>query len=98
MTRIEGEALVLREELARSPSGATITTTRWVPAADPTLLLDATLKIGRQVGPERFAAKLDAAGLEADLVVNRQGTVATGSVDMGVASLDFEQVYTRGTF
>lgn len=93
-----GEAMALRRTLAGKPSGAAITSTRWVPEADPTRLLEGTLTIGGPVGPERFSAKLDAAGLEADLVVSTAGTVASGSVDMGVASLDVEQVYTGGAF
>lgn len=93
-----GEALALRETLKQRGAGAELTTTRWVPDADPTRLLDGTLTVQRQLGPERFAAKLVTAGLEADLVVDRRGTIASGSMDMGVAAVDFERVYTGGTF
>jgi hypothetical protein len=93
-----GEALALRETLAQRGAGAELTTTRWVPDADPTRLLDGTLTVERQLGPEQFAAKLVTAGLEADLVVDRRGTIASGSMDMGAAAVDFERVYTGGAF
>jgi hypothetical protein len=91
-----GEALALRKTLAKS--GTEVTLARWVPDADPTRLIDETLSIVGEVGPDRFAAKLAAAGLEADLVVDRKGTVASGSVDTGVAAMNFERVYESGAF
>jgi hypothetical protein len=93
-----GDALALRRTLAAGGSGAEVTLTRWIPEADPTRLVDGTISIGRQVGPERYAAKLDAAGIEADLVVDRSGTIASASMDMGVADVDVERVYVRGAF
>ena len=94
-----GEAYTLRRSLAAGAApGSQITLARWVPEADPTRLVEQTLSIGRQVDAERFAAKVAAAGLEADLVVDRKGTVAAGTIDMGVASVDFERVYTGGAF
>jgi hypothetical protein len=93
-----GDAFALRETLAEKGPGAEITLARWVPEADPTRLVDQTLSIGQPVDPERFAAKLAVAGLEADLVVDRKGTVAAGSLDMGVAAVDFERVYMGGAF
>jgi hypothetical protein len=93
-----GDAIALRETLASGGSGARIATTRWIPDADPTRLLDGTISIGEPVGSERFAATLATEGIEADLVVERTGTVASGSIDMGVANVDFERVYTGGAF
>ncbi len=93
-----GDAFALRETLAEGGVGAEIKIARWVPEADPTRLIDQTLSIGQQVDPERFAAKLAVAGLEADLVVDRKGTVAAGTMDMGVAAVDFERVYMGGAF
>jgi hypothetical protein len=93
-----GESLALRSALAESPAGASVTSTRWVPEADPTRLLDGTVTVERRIDAEHFAAKVDAAGLEADVVVNRAGTVTSGSVDMGMASMHFEQVYAHGAF
>jgi hypothetical protein len=93
-----GDAFALRETLAERGAGAEITIARWVPEADPTRLVDQTLSIGRQVDAERFAAKVAVAGLEADLVVDRKGTVAAGTIDMGIAAMDFERVYMGGAF
>lgn len=93
-----GEALALRETLARSGAGAEITLARWMPEADPTRLIDETLSIGSPVDAERFAAKLAAADLEAELVVDRTGTVTAGSIDLGAASMSFERVYQGGAF
>jgi hypothetical protein len=93
-----GDAFALRETLAERGVGAEITLARWVPEADPTRLVDQRLSIVRPVDAERFAAKLAVAGLEADLVVDREGTIAAGSMDMGVAAVDFERVYTGGKF
>jgi hypothetical protein len=93
-----GDALALRHTLATGGSGAEVTMTRWIPEADPTRLVDGTISIGKQIAPERYAAKLDAAGIEADLVVDRAGTIASASMDMGVADVDVERVYVRGAF
>jgi hypothetical protein len=93
-----GDAFAPRDTLAARGAGAEITLARWVPEADPTRLVDQTLSIGQPVGKERFAAKLAVAGLEADVVVDRKGTVASGTVDMGIASLDFHRVYAGGAF
>jgi len=93
-----GDAFALRETLAEKGAGAELTLARWVPEADPTRLVDQTLSIGRAVDAQRFAAKLAMEGIEADLVVDREGTVASGSMDMGVASVDFERVYSGGKF
>jgi hypothetical protein len=93
-----GDAFALRETLAEKGSGAEITRARWVPEADPTRLVDQTLSIGRPVDPQRFAARLAVAGLEADLVVDREGSVTAGKMDMGVAAVDFERVYSGGKF
>ncbi len=91
-----GEALALRETLARG--GREITLGRWVPQADPTRLLEQTLSIGAPLGPDRFAATLAVADLRADLVVERSGSVASGSIEMGLASLEIERVYVDGAF
>jgi hypothetical protein len=93
-----GDAIALRKTLASRGPGARISTTRWMPDADPTRLLDGTISIGEPVGSERFAATLATEGVEADLVVERSGTVSSGSIDLGIADVDFERVYTRGAF
>jgi len=93
-----GDAVALRAALAGTGTGAEITLPRWVPEADPTRFIDQTLVIGQPVDPEHFAAKLAAAGLEADLVVDREGTVAAGTINMGAAVVELEQVYIDGSF
>src|SRR5262245_14200432 len=93
-----GDAFALREALAERGAGSELTIARWVPEADPTRLVDQTLSIGQPVDRERFAAKLEVAGLEADLVVDRKGTVAAGTIDMGAGAFDFERVYMGGAF
>ena len=93
-----GEALALRRALADGGIGGEVTLMRWVPQADPLRLVAETLAIERQVDPERFGAKLTMAGIEADLVVDRKGSVASGSLDMGFGSMAIERVYMGGTF
>lgn len=93
-----GEALALRRSLADEGIGSRISLRRWVPGADPSRLLDETLTIERQLNRERFGAKLVMAGLEADLVVDRRGSVASASIDMGAGSVDVERVYMGGQF
>jgi hypothetical protein len=60
--------------------------------------VDETLSIERRMPPDRFAARLAMAGLEADLVVGADGSVASGRVPMGFASLEIERVYVGGAF
>jgi hypothetical protein len=93
-----GEALALRETIAHDGVGGELRLARWVPQADPTRLVDETLKVGRRIEPDRFAARLAMAGLEADLVVGADGSVASGSVPMGFASLEIERVHVAGAF
>jgi hypothetical protein len=93
-----GEALALRRAIARTGVGSEIRLSRWVPQADPTRLVDETLSIERRVEADRFAARLAMEGLEADLVVGADGSVASGEVPMGFASLVIERVYVGGAF
>jgi hypothetical protein len=93
-----GEALALREAIATTGVGGEITLARWIPQADPTRLLDQTLSIQRRVEPDHFGAHLATAGLEADLVVDPEGSVASGSVALGSANLEIERVFVGGAF
>jgi hypothetical protein len=91
-----GEAMSLREALAVTGVGATLTLERWVPDADPTRLIEETLSIQRQVDRDRFGAKLVMAAIEADLVVDRAGLVTSGSMELGRADVRVERVYVGG--
>jgi hypothetical protein len=93
-----GETLAVRKALATKGIGGEVTLARWVPDADPSRLLDQTISIESQMEPDLFGAKLALAGIEAKLVVNRTGLVTSGSVEMGPASMDFEQVFVSGKF
>lgn len=93
-----GEALTLRQALARDGIGSEVTLVRWIPGADPTHLLDETLSIEEELDQERYGARLVVAGLEAALVVDIQGSIETASIDMGFGNMDFERVYVGGDF
>jgi hypothetical protein len=93
-----GEALALRQAISRTGVGSEIRLSRWVPQADPTRLVQETLSIERRMEPDHFAARLAMEGLEADLVVGADGSVASGSIPMGFASLEIERVYVGGAF
>jgi hypothetical protein len=93
-----GEALTLRRTLAQHGVGSEVTLLRWVPQADPIRLLDEKLSIERSLRKNRYGAKLELAGLEAELVVDEKGSVAEGSMDMGFGSLDIERIYQSGAF
>jgi hypothetical protein len=93
-----GEALALRDTIAESGVGGKITVARWIPQADPTRLLDQKMSIERRVEPDQFGAHLATAGLEADLVVDPEGSVASSSVELGSGSLEIERVYVGGEF
>lgn len=91
-----GETLALRTTLARSGGPGKLTLQRWLPQADPTQLMDETLSIERQLDADRFAAKFEAAGVAADLVVDRTGSVASGSIEMGFSKVEVERIFVDG--
>jgi hypothetical protein len=93
-----GEALALRHAIAHAGVGGEVRLSRWVPQADPTRLVDESLKVERRVEPNHFAARLAMEGLEALLVVGADGSIASGSIPMGFASLEIERVYVSGAF
>jgi hypothetical protein len=93
-----GEALALRRAIEEIGVGSEITLARWVPQADPTRLVDETVSIESRMERGQFAARVAMGGLEADLVVEADGSVASGSIPMGVASLEVERVYVGGAF
>ena len=95
------EAYAVRKALEAEfgpESRVELESTRWVPDADPTRLLDATLSIVKRLDQDRFAARLSTLGLEADLVLDRTGSVSAGVLDMGAAKIEFERVHSTGTF
>jgi hypothetical protein len=93
-----GDALALREAIATSGVGGEITVARWIPQADPTRLVDQTLSIERRLPSDRFGAHLETPGLEAELVVDPEGSIESGSVDLGSGSLEIERVFVGGEF
>jgi hypothetical protein len=60
--------------------------------------VDETVSIESRMERGQFAARVAMGGLEADLVVEADGSVASGSIPMGVASLEVERVYVGGAF
>jgi hypothetical protein len=94
-TSFVGETLAART-VAVSPVGAAVKLQRWVPAADPTQILEQTLTLDRRVDRDRFAAKLEVAGIEADLVFDPAGLVASGAVASGPERVEVERVFSGG--
>jgi hypothetical protein len=93
-----GEAFALRRTLAKQGVGSEISMMRWMPGADPKQLKDETLSIERRIEEDRYGAHFETDGREADLVVDSQGAIALGSVDLGFGEMGIERVYTRGKF
>lgn len=93
-----GEAFALRRTLARQGVGSEIALVRWMPSADPVQLIEEKLSIESRVEDDRYGARLEMAGIEADLVVDGKGSVTEGSVDLGAASMGIERIYTSGRF
>ena len=94
-TSFVGETLAARM-VASSPVGAAVKLQRWVPAADPTQILEQTLTLDRRVDGEGFAARLEVAGTLADLVFDPSGLVTSGAVDAGPERVRVERVFSRG--
>jgi hypothetical protein len=94
-TSFVGETLAARM-VATSPVGAAVKLQRWMPAADPTQILEQTLTLDRRVDPDRFAAKLEAAGIRADLVFDPSGLVASGAIAAGPEEMEVERVFSGG--
>jgi hypothetical protein len=82
--------------VAVSPVGAAVKLERWVPAADPTQILEQTLTLERRMGPDRFAATLESAGIAADLVLDPAGLVASGALAAGPERVEVERVFSGG--
>lgn len=91
-----GETLALRRTLEHSDGSGELKMKRWLPQADPTQLLEQTLSIRRQIDADRFAARYEAAGLEGTLVVDRTGSVASGSIELGFSIVEIERVHVSG--
>jgi hypothetical protein len=94
-TSFVGETLAARM-VATSPVGAAVKLQRWVPAADPTQILEQTLTLDRRVDGEGFAVRLEVAGTLADLVFDPSGLVASGAVLAGPERVRVERVFSRG--
>jgi hypothetical protein len=92
-----GEGLALREALARDGTRAVVAVQTWSADLDPTRLFEARLGIERQLDADRFAAKLEVAGMEADLVVGRDGLPVSGVVPAGPSDVKIERVYLDGS-
>ena len=93
-----GEAFALRRTLASRGVGSEISLVRWMPGADPKRLTDEKLSIQSRIEKDLYTAKLEMAGLEAELVVDTDGTVTKGSVDLGSTQMGIERVYVSGRF
>jgi hypothetical protein len=94
-TSFVGETLAARM-VATSPVGAAVKLQRWVPAADPTQILEQTLTLDRKVDQHRFAARLESAAIDAELVIDPSGLVASGAVAAGREPMQLERVFSRG--
>ena len=93
-----GEALALRRQLGAQEPAGEFTLERWIPEADPTRLVAQTVVVHGALDDGRYRARVAMEGVDADLVVDPSGSVASGSMEMGFAEVEFERVYVDGTF
>jgi hypothetical protein len=91
-----GEVLALRSRLEALEPGGALRLMRWIPQADPTRFVQETLTLGEPLGEAGYQAHLSVEGLDADLVVDPRGSVASASLEMGLARLEYERVFVDG--
>lgn len=91
-----GEVLAVRREIAKKGVGGEIVMARWMPDADPTRFLEERIAILEQVEGDRFRTAFDLAGIEAEVLADRSGSAASGSVDMGHIQMRFERIFAHG--
>jgi hypothetical protein len=91
-----GEVLSVRREIAKKGVGGEVVLARWVPDADPTRLLEERIAILEHVEGDRFRTALDLSGIEAEILADRSGSAASGSVDMGHVQMRFERIFALG--
>ena len=91
-----GEVLSVRREIAKKGVGGEVVLARWVPDADPTRLLEERIAILEHVDGDRFRTALDLSGIEAEILADRSGSAASGSVDMGHIQMRFERIFALG--
>jgi hypothetical protein len=91
-----GEVLSVRREIAKKGVGGEVVMAVWVPDADPTRLLEERISILEHVDGDRFRTALDLSGIEAEILADRSGSAASGSVEMGHIQMRFERVFALG--
>jgi hypothetical protein len=91
-----GEVLAVRREIARKGVGGEVVMARWMPDADPTRILEERIAILEQVAGDRFRTAFEFAGIEAEVLADRSGSAASGSIDMGHIEMRFERIFAYG--
>lgn len=91
-----GEVLSVRREIAKKGVGGEVVLARWVPDADPTRLLEERIAILEHVDGDRFRTALDLSGIEAEILADRSGSAASGSVEMGHIQMRFQRIFALG--
>lgn len=91
-----GEVLSVRREIKAKGVGGEVVLTRWMPEADPTRFLEERIAIRERVEGDRFRAELQLAGIEAEVLADRSGSAASGSVDLGHVEMRFERILAKG--
>jgi hypothetical protein len=91
-----GEVLSVRREIAKKGVGGEVVLARWVPDADPTRALEERITILEKVAGDRFRTLLSLAGIEAEVLADRSGSAASGSIDLGHIQMRFERIFAHG--
>lgn len=93
-----GEALALRRAIESQGVGARVLLARWVPDADPTRLVEETISIRERVADDRFRSEVVIGGVQAEILADRSGSAAAGSMRMGFIEMHFERIFVAGQF
>jgi hypothetical protein len=91
-----GDVLAVRRAIAKKGVGGEVVLVRWVPDADPTRVVEGHVAILEHVASDRFRTSMRMAEIEAEVVTDRSGSAASGSIDMGHLQMRFERVFAHG--
>jgi hypothetical protein len=93
-----GDTILLRAKLAApKPTGGELRIQSWLPTMDPTRFLEQRLAILDPLGGDRFTARLEMVGTVTHLVVERDGSTVSGTLNMGPMKLEIERIFASGS-
>ncbi len=90
-----GEMLQLRRFLAGAKAGDRTSFWTWSADADPSTLMEVVVVVEERTA-DGVAAHLDLGPSEVDAILDGNGSVKSGAIDLGAYSLDLQRVYVEG--